>query len=219
MESKMKCKVVMLATNKIQANGIQIIKNTGRLRLPITGAELRRIVNNNTNWKPQHLYLISNEEIKDGDYCVCVKKFGVLFTDGTEHKFNQLIKVEHEAYYQVNKTDYKKVIATTDTTLNLPLIPQSFIEKYVEVNDKIDEVMVETELIESDKFWFKQFPDSVHDKHYKVKTRKDNTVIISKVKDIWNYDEHCTDMQYYMEYCQSNSYVTPQKWLAELKHY
>lgn len=28
-----------------------------------------------------------------------------------------------------------------------------------------------------------------------------------------------SNMQYYMEYCQSNGYVTPMKWLDELKHF
>ena len=27
------------------------------------------------------------------------------------------------------------------------------------------------------------------------------------------------DMQYYYEYCNKNGYVTPNKWLKELKHY
>lgn len=28
-----------------------------------------------------------------------------------------------------------------------------------------------------------------------------------------------SNMQYYMEYCQANGYVTPMKWLNELKHF
>lgn len=32
-------------------------------------------------------------------------------------------------------------------------------------------------------------------------------------------EEMYLNMQYYMEYCQMNGYVTPHEWLAELKHF
>jgi hypothetical protein len=31
--------------------------------------------------------------------------------------------------------------------------------------------------------------------------------------------EQCDNMQYYYEYCLINGYVTPMKWLEELKHF
>ena len=41
---------------------------------------------------------------------------------------------------------------------------------------------------------------------------------IEKV-EIITLDDMYLNMQYYMEYCQLNGYVTPQKWLSELKHF
>lgn len=43
--------------------------------------------------------------------------------------------------------------------------------------------------------------------------------LIKPIKTSWSREEHCKDMQYYMEYCLNNEYVTPMKWLDELKHY
>lgn len=35
----------------------------------------------------------------------------------------------------------------------------------------------------------------------------------------WQQKQQLDDMQYYMEYCQRNGYVTPQEWLNNHKHY
>jgi hypothetical protein len=215
MENKMKCKVVILATNEIQANGVQIIKNNknNELKIPSTGGALRRIIAGSAVWKTQHLYLVSDEEIKVGDYYLS-ETFGKFNFFG--QKPSILTEDDTELYIKYKELCYK-IIATTDTTLNLPLIPQSFIEKYVEVNGKIEEVMVNLE-----NYRHYNNPDirkADFEYRNRIETRKDNTVIISKVKNTWNYDEHCTDMQYYMEYCQLNGYITPQKWLSEYKHY
>lgn len=39
-----------------------------------------------------------------------------------------------------------------------------------------------------------------------------------KTEEKKQYDHFC-DMQYYMEYCQKNGYVTPQDWMTNHKHY
>jgi hypothetical protein len=100
----------------------------------------------NSVFKPQHLYILSNDEIKEGDWYV--NSGGCLF---------QAIK------YLPLSTD-RKIIATTDTSLKsynqeydprsktgrewlyLPQIPQSFIEYFITEFDEgnvITKVMVE----------------------------------------------------------------------------
>ncbi len=100
-------------------------------------------------YKPQHLYLISDDEIKEGDWV-----YNVLDNIVCEHK-GLLIPSD-------SIINYKKVIASTDPALHVrdnsiyvdgkteeilmefdaPELPESFIKTYVEAGG-IDEVMVE----------------------------------------------------------------------------
>jgi hypothetical protein len=180
-------KVVMLPTeNKSQ---IQKSNTTHRLFYDID------VTNDKTY---QHLYLISDEEIKEGDW----------YYDVIEKEIFQRTLPEDDQY-----THDKKIIATTDKSLtecckgvhrigegcnlnnscNFPdcrpaKIPQSFIEAYVKAEGKIDEVQVEY----NEKYYYNV--DELRDrsrrglqlKYFKpefIKTREDNTVIISKSKD------------------------------------
>lgn len=55
-------------------------------------------------------------------------------------------------------------------------------------------------------------PDSI-----KIKPKLTNG-FVTIVKEEYSYNLLC-NMQYYMEYCVSNGYVTPQEWLKNFKHY
>ena len=137
-------------------------------------------------YKPQHLYIISDDEIKEGDL----------------H-----ITSDHEGY-----GDKKyKIIATTDASLNLPQPSQQFIEKYIESYNKgevITDVLVEYEqtklYIEPQNYQQYisqpkelQFPITTNvDDIYGLKINpKDNTITIKKLKDSWNKDEIITKMK------------------------
>jgi len=78
----------------------------------------------------------------------------------------------------------KKIIATTDKSLNLPEPSQAFIEKYIEEYNKgniITNVMVEYGIDIVGKSY-----DMYDEKAVKVKS---NTITIKKVKDSWNREE------------------------------
>ncbi len=77
---------------------------------------------------PQHLYFTSNEEIKEGDWCI---------GEGVALPFKAIPTIR---YHQ-----WKKIVASTDPSLGLPSIPESFIQQYVAVNGKINSVMLEME--------------------------------------------------------------------------
>lgn len=70
----------------------------------------------------QHFYVISEEEIKENDWYI---------------DLHNLDKPKYCDYFilakklNLKKEQAKKIIATTDKSLNLPQIPQSFIEKFV----------------------------------------------------------------------------------------
>lgn len=109
-----------------------------------------------TEWtEPQNLYILSDEEIKEGDYRYSKIQNNVQIATKTD--------VE-TGYYKERKTDYFKVIATTDSSLKAPFtrpdgvfrdlikplsqIPQSFIEYFINEYNKgnvISKVLVEVE--------------------------------------------------------------------------
>jgi hypothetical protein len=116
--------IVMLPTNQ-KAHNIYCVDNleyhTDK-RLSLNGAE-------------QHLYVISEEEIKEGDWYI---------DDGD----NVRQSVTSDNSYWERRSDYMKIIATTDKSLNLPSIPHSFIAYFIEqynLNNAISSVEVEYE--------------------------------------------------------------------------
>ena len=143
---------------------------------------------------PQHLYITSDEEIKGGDWYY--NPAGNNFAPDM-----RLVKCEssHEAIACKNEPVCSKVIATTDKFLGepqlplsdawrdwfknrLPQIPESFIKAFVESNGTIKEVLVEYEECQT----FKDDACGVRfgccNSPIKLKTRPDNTIIISQSK-------------------------------------
>jgi len=146
----------------------------------------------------QHLYFLSDEEIKEGDWFVG-------FADGSIKPF---VKQADESTVEINNwqlnkkghSSNKKIIATTDNTVKfperfpsfvtLPQIPQSFIEKFVEEYNKsnvITEVMVEYEWNKTGRKIRKL---DVFD--HILKINPDNTINISMPKDSWSREEVTT---------------------------
>lgn len=139
-----------------------------------------------------HLYFLSDEEIKEGDWYISAMKSIISQHNGTEKL----------------PDGWKKIIATTDKSLvdtihnpaeefkhiwELPQPSQSFIEKYVEEYNKgnvITEVMVEYD------YRVKSGTIDEHKKglagyeYFELKVNpKDNTITIRKIKDSWNREE------------------------------
>ena len=152
-------------------------------------------VPNVENFKHQHLYIISDDEIKKGDYIYCT------ITNAIE-----IAKYNHDCLIR----DWKKVIATTDTSLYihqketislpervfyLPQPSQQFIQKFVEEYNKgniITDVLVEYELISNEEYFGNTInPDDdvpYFDENLKINP-KDNTITIKKVKDSYTREE------------------------------
>lgn len=204
----MPAKVVMLSTN--EATGICTDKRSVShpslllYHKPTWQDNLAAIDGYSQNY---HLYFTSNEEIKNGDW--------VLMPDNTIHKMSPSDMI---GYLDSQSKATKKIIATTDTSLGLSQPSQSFIKAYIEEYNKgnvITDVLVEYIVIDeftTDGDWEKY-------RNIQLKVDLNNTITIKKVKDSWSIEELCLDMQYYMEYCKSNEYITPQDWLSNHKHY
>lgn len=142
--------VVMLPTEKASEGQLFVWNDTGNESVHIYSDMGATQFNNGSDLTiAQHLYLVSDEEIKEGDWYY-VKNIRV----------NEVRKALVDKPIYSNGM-FKKVIATTDTSLKtcqckkvdyhkmsckikyqLPQIPQSFIEEFVKANGKIDKVMV-----------------------------------------------------------------------------
>jgi len=151
-----------------------------------------------------HLYIISDDEIKEGEYgigyAVGIRGVGAKhFVFKNEDKVGKLQSICNGA---------KKIIATTDTALkttiqcniglgyiemteSLPQPSQQFIQKYIESYNNgviITEVLVE---YEEGKTTYKILSGNpYYTTEYKLKVNpKDNTITIKKLKDSWNKEE------------------------------
>ena len=229
---KLKCKIVMLPTEKATwPNCLWLNKISGILHLDTSYNHKPQTIDPiGDGILPQHLYFVSEREVIINDYYIVE-----LYSIGNSRTSIGFRVEQCESIIDVcwvnNITGDKtrhikncfKVEATTDPSLNLPLIPQSFIEKYVEKQGEIDEVMIEIIedigiYIPSDPFRVNETIDYIRGNI--IKTRKDNTVIVSKVEEkTYSEVEMFLNMQYYMEYCQSKEYVTPQDWIENYKHF
>ena len=181
-----KAKVILLPTGFIARRneiGLQAYKTNLRI---INNTEEENLIFNQ-----QHLYIISDDKIKGGDWF-----------------YNIHSKIVGRAAFNFGKDELaKKIIATTDNSLGfsfkvnhgvstttaftpLPQPPQQFIQKYIEEYNKgnvITDVLVE-ELRSSDGYYDEQ--DIWHWRTLGLKINpKDNTITIKKVKDSWNREE------------------------------
>jgi hypothetical protein len=105
MEEKI-CNIIPIPTNE-KTNIIRNI-NTGKFSYTLIEAD--------TNiFKYQYLYIVSDDDIKQGDYIYKDSKVSRVITSRDLDRLKDIIK------------DYKKVIASTNSNINLPSIDKNFI--------------------------------------------------------------------------------------------
>jgi hypothetical protein len=142
---KLKRKVVMLPTNEkaIRKGQIGFVKENTWIGT-CSNVELDNIAVNQGDVVPQHLYIISDEEIKVGDWCI--------------DKNNCIYKQETDKIFQTF-TNSNKIITTTDKSLELPEPSPEFIDKFIREYNKgnvIEEVMVEYDAYNRSTTWEKE---------------------------------------------------------------
>ena len=190
MSTFKKAKVVMLPTNE-KTKYLMVYSDVEKTK----GKLILNGLKNDEYKEYQHLYIISDDEIKKGDYIYCT------ITNAIE-----IAKYNHDDLTR----DWKKVIATTDTSLYihqeetfylpervfyLPQPSQQFIQKYIEEYNKgniITDVLIEYELISNEEYFGNTInPDDdvpYFDERLKINS-KDNTITIKKVKDSYTREE------------------------------
>lgn len=170
MNLKRKCQVVMLITNEKAKHGEYTFPHKEDNKIKFQRGEY--------NLNGFNLYILSDEEIKEGGW--------VLLPNGDINKMSPTDMIH---YLDSQSKATKKIIASTDKTLNLPEPSNSFIQKYIEAynkKEKITKVMVEYESICT------LLPCNIHPNglfEERLKVDKNNQITITKVKDSWTREE------------------------------
>lgn len=186
-----RAKVLMLPTEKaIDLNSICLNKVTGLFLCTKQHLE-QSVFDNLVEYKsavPQHLYFLSDEEIKEGDW---------YFSWETNYNTEPMQRwVLYNCCSKPNGTNPKMIIATTDKSLELPEPSQGFIKAFIEAynsGNPITEVDVEYEEL----YLYKDGNlskisrlggECVPIEKLKVNP-KDNTITIQRIKNSWNREE------------------------------
>ena len=143
----------------------------------------------------QHLYIISDDKIKEGDWLLFIPDESISKCDKEDFKALQEMSI-------LEASNWKKIVATTDKSLHpesanenvnnwgkvmLPKLPESFIQAYIKAHNE-GRTITEVDLDVEETTKFKKPLASVYnstrailnnlDTTYTIKTRPDNTVII-----------------------------------------
>jgi hypothetical protein len=190
MESKRKCQVHLIETNK--AENCILILHSGVFRKCyfVTKYLTQEYVKNYLDGTSKHFYITSDETIKEGDYCLARKStlfdYEVSKYDYSEHNGTVHVMNSNGGSYPISENN--KIIATTDKLLNLPQPSPQFIEKYCQEYNKgnmIKEVMVEYTNPTYDD-WMENGASPVFPK---PKIDSHNYITITRIKDSWSREE------------------------------
>lgn len=192
--------VVMLPTNQKAGNKGDIILLKQRT---LVSATRNYIAKQNENL--QHLYILSDEDIKEGDWCIpggasplYIQKW---FVGEGLHGTKKIIATTDSSLVQPSNQEFKYLNGNLKMVI-LPKPSNSFISKFIEAYNQgkpITKVMVEYETIEDEK-WTNKAKEAKYSQEtwegikklcvpiLKVNP-KDNTITIKRVKDSWNREE------------------------------
>jgi hypothetical protein len=152
-------------------------------------------------WKGQHLYVITDDRVKEDDWCILMNELLQIKSIDCDY----ILFTDRKSLRTSSIEDCKKIIATTDKSLllygkvdksitrPLPQIPQAFIEKCCS-NGIINEINVDYVKICKCNHWVehsKKVDDNeCTDKEtYKLEVNKNNEVIIYPIKTSWTRKE------------------------------
>ena len=141
--------------------------------------------------KNQHLYFLSDDEIKEGDYIYHTQMFNHIGFTGIAKVGKQRINGDfimtslcgNHTYYTPKEP---KIIATTNETLGLPRPSNEFLKKYCELGG-VNECFVEYEQFLINRYTEKEVTQfdtiAVEDleSDYKLKVSPDNTITIYRI--------------------------------------
>lgn len=184
MDSKLKCKVIILPRTQGSGTYGDIIKDErGDMRLWLNQGEAF----NDYFHKAQHLYFVSERPIKEDDWFLdvtsvvkCIRRD--INTTGSKNPIiNSLYDASGAEWFSDDAIG--KIEATTDKSLGLPLIPQSFIERYVSEQGRIEFVTIQINKKHIPGVVDCGDPDLYDGNNFKYE------ITIIPTKDFWDRDE------------------------------
>jgi len=93
----------------------------------------------NKSYTTQHLYITSDDEIKEGDW-ILLKSIGKgqigKYSFDKEYQTHDLTTLSNVHYPYKTKEYFVKVIASTDKSLNLPSLSDEFLKEFIETYNK-----------------------------------------------------------------------------------
>lgn len=190
------------------------------------------IAEDNTIWQPRNLYITTDEDAEEKEWCIDVVPYGNAVVniaypkDKRPYKQLEIIATDNPKLRRIIKEDiYDDTglkLATVPKYRNQkipPKIPQSFIEEYCKAGG-IDEVLVEVECLQSAGLMIVDYsqdtPETVHSVEpecieYRLKLNLDNTIIIHPVEEKM-YDQSTIDkLLDLVDWYDKNSSVRPTK--------
>lgn len=189
---KKECQIVIIPTNEKEITKGQLVLNKESNSLYIANKNILK-----EDWnrlctphliQPQHLYLISDDEIKKNDYVLIqLSEINIIEIRKVKNCDNENFIFDNDN--QIYKGYCKKVIASTDTSLGLPQLPKKVIDAYALSYNTgsitLDKVMVEYELNGPYMGHFENTDCS----DYTLKINESNEILISLIKNAWNKQE------------------------------
>lgn len=170
------CEVIMLPTDKTENTILKTFNGLDTLSY-FRNQYFSKDYLNSTGREGNHLYIVSNEIIKEDEinnnYCI----FKVVITCLAGNTIGKVKTIGN----------YYKIIATTDTSLNLPQPSQNFINAFIKSynnGNPITKILVEYEIsMRTDVVWnrdynkYKNIPNTIKT----IKVNSSNEISIKKV--------------------------------------
>lgn len=185
MSTFKKAKVAMLPTEQ-KTNGIICKDITGQDRMINIKSDG---VMEHEDYVGHHLYIISDDEIKEGDWCYNPASKSIFKTDSrAPHWFSECRKIIATTNNSLTEDRQKTAFVVTGHPLPQP--SQQFIQKFVKEYNKgdvITDVLVEYE--QKSKGFINALKGNYNYENILKINLKDNTITIKKVKNSWNREE------------------------------
>lgn len=197
-----KGQVHLIETSENNPTRVQITKmpQKGKLVAHIAGGEFRKYLS--MGYKPQHLYITTDEEIKKDNKFITVNPNttmqGIIMTCTGINRFDEIMcKEDLHTERGWHRSNVRKIVATTNPKLwikdaysckeevNIAFehviyrIPQPFIEGYIKAyneDNAITEVLIEQEEVTVKMSW-------MQDVKYWLKLDKDGCVVIHPIEE------------------------------------
>lgn len=128
--------------------------------------------------KYYNMFFVSDREIKEGDLVI------ITYLTLPKYKGPATGPIKWDKSVKSERGEFKRIEASTDSSLGLPIIPQKFVEEWAEKRGKIKETYLQMKEIYSD--YGEGAKSVMHFDYYKIQTNNKNEVIIFPVKDSWN---------------------------------